>query len=346
MGPETIHSFSSPEDRQLEQLQHLAELTNEAQDLEDVILILQSLLTVAPSSMQARHLLRSVEIEARESSLSLSPITALKIKTLTLKARDCLEKNPHEAIIIIEEALALNPYHQGANNLLAQAGLLAHMPMVAVFAYETISNKYPNDLQNLHRLAELYLRLHHPEEASSVYEQILELDPSDEAATHGIHLCHQPIPDDVEIVPLLKSTQTLPIIAQNLDEDPAIDAKQLEDLDMKLHAMQETPPESQTPEWIDEYNQITHERDTVLLRILTRDLKEDPENPRTQFDLAECYLHLGHAREAFMMLEHASAEPSLRQQSLILMTRCIVHGLIQDRYYSQTAAKDIKTLNK
>ncbi|HSI84282.1 MAG TPA: tetratricopeptide repeat protein [Candidatus Methylacidiphilales bacterium] len=176
----------APEDKDLAILQKLVEMAPEAQSISDIIAILQQVIRIMPTMLEARHLLRTIEISQFETALSFTiPLMNVQVEMILAKAGG---KTPKEIMDSAEEALAVNPYHAKANQMLAKAALELRYYDVAAFAYETHVQNEPEDKESLHRLADVYAQSENLSESKEVYEQILELDPDDGEASDRLRL--------------------------------------------------------------------------------------------------------------------------------------------------------------
>ncbi|PTY05027.1 hypothetical protein DB346_02395 [Verrucomicrobia bacterium LW23] len=181
-----MNPAASPEEKEIAILQKLVEMSPEAQSVNDIIAILQQVLRIMPSMLEVRHLVRTIEIAQFETALSFAiPLMNIQVQAILAKAGS---KSPKEQMEIAEEALAVHPYHSGANQMLAKNALELKLYDVAAFAYETHIQNEPEDKETLHKLADVYAQSENLSESKEVYEQILELDPDDGEANDRLRL--------------------------------------------------------------------------------------------------------------------------------------------------------------
>jgi uncharacterized protein HemY len=314
-------------------LQKLADFAGEIQTIDEAILILQQFLTLDPSDLEARHLLRSMEIADYEHNSKLDKtINALKIQTLLAKAASA--RDPARRIELAEEALALNPFHQRANEILASGALEAQLSKVAAFAYETLAHRYPEDKGILRKLSEIYITRQDVAEACAVLQEILELDPDDiEAQEKLVKLRRQSdarppkevtaapaaadIPEDVPDRDALAAeiqdiADQIGSLKNQVREDPSLrDTNQQEIDSLRAH--------------IEHLHQLDKLSECQRLR---RICAEDPEDGNALFDLGEALIQAGLWQAAARAFDQAAVEPELREAAFVAQTLCAVQCAI------------------
>ena len=163
-----------------------AKLAAQRDNFDYAITLLQNILSESPNYLEGRVLLR--ETAARKNA-NLNRIakglSTLQLAGTIAKAQLQAKKNPKEALKVIEQALAIDPTNTQANLLLSEISQSLEMWETAAFAHETIAKADPKNIQNLHALGKIYLRLH-DKRALDVYTAILNLNPHDGEALSGL----------------------------------------------------------------------------------------------------------------------------------------------------------------
>jgi tetratricopeptide (TPR) repeat protein len=163
-----------------------AKTAAQSKNFDYAITLLQALLKDEPLYLEGRKLLRAVEINKNKTKSGFSfkgmglsgGLGGLKMGTN--------KKTPQEQLIQAEEALATDPYNVRANQMLGEAGAALGYPEFKCFAYETLREGKPTDKAILNTLAEAYMESHEAAKAEKVYENILEIYPTDGEALSGL----------------------------------------------------------------------------------------------------------------------------------------------------------------
>lgn len=154
----------------------------ELQNFGYAISLLQGILKQEPEFLTGRQLLRRAEVtRARGAKKSFFNVSTAPLAVM--KAQRDLKRDPRRTIELIEKVLEDEPYHRQANRLLKEAAVAAGWPDIGVFALQTLLEEKPRDLKILHELGRLYHDLDQSDEAVTVYNRILEADPTDAEAT-------------------------------------------------------------------------------------------------------------------------------------------------------------------
>jgi len=96
------------------------------------------------------------------------------------------KKDPWEIIADLEEnVFQKDPYNVAANQQLYDLAIKLQFPDLASFALETICKGQPTNTKVMHTLAEHYMTHDEPGRASTVYAEILKIDPRDLNAAKG-----------------------------------------------------------------------------------------------------------------------------------------------------------------
>jgi len=143
-------------------------------------------LAVEPGFTQARKFLRAAQMKRSESQGGLKRMM-LKAQTAPLmtKAKMAVSKNPVEAMALAEQILSEDPKNGQALMLLAEAAEAAKLPETGVQTLEHYTKLNSRDTKALHSLARLYGVIERWDMAGTVYERLLEINPSDFDAQKG-----------------------------------------------------------------------------------------------------------------------------------------------------------------
>ena len=147
----------------------------------------QTILKSEPEFLEGRQRVRAASIQQFKALSTFSkPMVQLKASGAAMKASGAVKKMPVEAIVLAEEALAIDPFNATANKAQAEAALAAGLPEIAALAYETLREAKPKDKALLHELAQTYMRMGDGHRAVKVYEAIVGIDPRDGEAISGM----------------------------------------------------------------------------------------------------------------------------------------------------------------
>ncbi|WP_157895023.1 hypothetical protein [Verrucomicrobium sp. GAS474] len=151
------------------------------------ISLIQNLLKVEPGFNEGRRYLRQVEI-AKYKTLSAMSKKLNDVKTMAgaMRASGAVKKNPLDAIVSAEEVLALDPYHEKANEVLFDAGQSLELYDISVLAYETAAEGNPKKTNHLQLLANLCLKIENYEKAIWAFEKIVAIEPRNTDAQSGL----------------------------------------------------------------------------------------------------------------------------------------------------------------
>ena len=150
------------------------------------ITLMQSLLKDEPLFLDGRKLLRAVEInKSKKKASGFFKGMGLSGSLGGLKM-GASKKTPQEQLIQAEEMLTSDPYNLKANQMIGEAGTALGYPEFKCFAYETLREGKPTDKAILNTLAEAYMEMKDGAKAEKVYENILEIYPTDGEALSGL----------------------------------------------------------------------------------------------------------------------------------------------------------------
>ncbi len=136
--------------------------------------ILQSALVREPLFLKARQTLRSIAAKKTKGLSQIRKAMSMpKIAALQTKASP--KKDPFKAMEVAEQILAIDPFNKTGTNILAEAALACDSAETAIFAREALREGNPGDMDNLFKLAELYISQNEGDKAAKCYEAILKL---------------------------------------------------------------------------------------------------------------------------------------------------------------------------
>lgn len=135
-----------------------------------------------PTFLEGRKTLRTAAALAHTGKKKLIDTSSIAVMKLKGKAAS----DPLGVLYDLEEILATDPFNQAANEMLFTAANAAHMPQTAAFGLEMIMKGHPNNIKNMHRLADFYMTANDPEKAIAVFNNILKIDNSDGEARRGV----------------------------------------------------------------------------------------------------------------------------------------------------------------
>ncbi len=349
------YSLLSSEQKEIYLLQELDKIAGDVKDIGEVIVVLQEVLKLFPTSIELRSLLRTIEIERFEESSKLGyRLSTLKVQVLLIKGSQALPNEPDKALALAEEILALNPYHEKANELLAKAALSLNFLKVAEFAYETIAQSKPDDVNGLHRLAEIYVKSQDFCEAISVYQQILNLTPHDFDAREGMAHAKRCLTFEKDVNANLQANPLTPLSedwGRNLPKNqkvktqkigdpnyhrktPDVEAltAQLQFWDQKIEALREEF--EQNPDVETELNETILHRAGIYLTGVEQQASLYPDDSELQFEFGEALAAVGRYPEALKALESALHDQSLKWLCFSRMAQYIVKRMLQEKLHT------------
>jgi tetratricopeptide (TPR) repeat protein len=157
-----------------------------ARNYDYAITLLLGLVKSEPLFLEGRRLLRASAIQKYKSLSGFArQMTGVKIAGLVLKA-SAGKREPLEAMSLAEDILAVDPYNRKGNELVGEAGVALEELEITAMAYETYKEGNPKDKKNLMHLGDLYMKMGEFPRAEQTYSAILEFDPRDGEAVHGM----------------------------------------------------------------------------------------------------------------------------------------------------------------
>lgn len=163
-----------------------AKLAAQRDNFDYAITLLQGILKDTPNFHAGRVLLRETALrKAAQANKLAKGLGTLQVAGIVAKAQLQAKKNPQEAITILEQALAIDPTNLQANNLMSEIAQSLEMYELAALCHETIAKADPKNIQNLHALGQVYLKLRDPR-ARDIFASILENNPHDGEALSAL----------------------------------------------------------------------------------------------------------------------------------------------------------------
>lgn len=150
----------------------------QTENFDYTISLLQAVLKQEPRFLEGRKLLRSTAVKKKSKAgkrmkLGGSGLSAMKIQPL-------IKKDPAAAIVALEkDVLAEDPHNPQGNQMLFDACSACDMPMTAGFALETLVKGNPDNTKYMHKLGEYYFDQGFYKEAGTVFDGIVQKDPTD-----------------------------------------------------------------------------------------------------------------------------------------------------------------------
>ena len=145
--------------------------------------LLQTILKESPGFLEGRELLRAAAV--KDTGGQTKKKSALSLGGPASKIKGKIKKDPLDAMVEAEKHLGDDPYSVELNEVLFDAALAAAMPQTAAFALEIVRESHKDKSVNsqLYKLAELYEKEGRNDDASSVYNDISQRDPTDGEAS-------------------------------------------------------------------------------------------------------------------------------------------------------------------
>lgn len=152
--------------------------------------VLENLLSVSPSSAEARHLLH---LAKQQRVTHISPVQkalsslAAGSSLITAKIIAFKNKEDHWKVIdAYEKVLSRDPYNSAALMAISSLLIAENQPGAAIAALQEILKASPNHAMVLKQLAGLYLQLNRQKEARDCFEKILKIDPKNAEAERSL----------------------------------------------------------------------------------------------------------------------------------------------------------------
>lgn len=159
-------------------------------NLDYAIDLLSSCVEMEPGLLQARKFLRAAEVRKLKRN-KVTPLTHVifTIKGLPsyLAALALLKSNkPAQAVVVAEKLLRMDPLNGKFFGLFAQAATRADMPDAAIQTLEVARDHYPDDVEIINWLGELYLTVGNTRSARECFEKLCEICPNDPKAQKAL----------------------------------------------------------------------------------------------------------------------------------------------------------------
>ncbi len=144
------------------------------------IALMQQILKENPGFMDGRRFLRETAIKKAGGPPKMLGALSSSVSNAgtIVKAQSAAKKTPLEALLLVEQVLAADPFNRQANTLLTQIGEELHCLEICYLALETIRRGAPTDLKNLHQLGDLYLKNKDPR-AIEIFEAAVKAKSND-----------------------------------------------------------------------------------------------------------------------------------------------------------------------
>lgn len=160
-----------------------AKQVSQAGQVDYAISLLEPLVKEVPEFLEARKLLRTNEMRKTKGESSMGG----NMKIQAIKAAAAAgKKTPIELMAIAEDILKVDPTSSQGNQLLAEGAAAMGLPLVRIYAYETLVESKPNDLPSLRNLGYALLENGESKRAIEVFQRALSVSPNDGEATRGL----------------------------------------------------------------------------------------------------------------------------------------------------------------
>jgi tetratricopeptide (TPR) repeat protein len=169
--------------RKAKDLFHKGFAAMERGNVDYAINLLFECVKVEPQLLQARKFLRVAEVQKAKKVDSSGLSRAMgKMRSLPaqLKINGMIRKgNVQEAVMACEELLREDPVNLAYVNLFVSAAIKAELPEAAAMTIEAVRERFPDDVEMLRKLGELYQAVGDHANAKACFEHICELKPND-----------------------------------------------------------------------------------------------------------------------------------------------------------------------
>ncbi|MDZ4815881.1 MAG: tetratricopeptide repeat protein [Verrucomicrobiota bacterium] len=368
--------------------------------------LLQMVVLKEPAFLKGRQLLRATATKKVKGQSSL--VKTMSSGKISLLAAKSSKKEPQKSLEVAEKILELDPHNKQGANILAEAAMALDLKEVAAFAYETFREAHLLDVDNLHKLARVYMAMKSGAKAEACFNALLKINAADTEAIKGLK--------DASALGTIEkgnwdNNDTYKGSMKNADEAAKIEAEkrlvktddqilqgisdlqqmiqnqpgnlthyrkvadlyfQIKDWDNALGYYKHFYNESgqidsslaklmteirvrRSNDWIEqrqkyieaypdaadvdtykqEIQQITSERDEMLLKTAEEQVGKYPNNNELRFDLGEIYLKLGRFDEAQRELQMATKAPSKRLTALNYLGQCFLSKGMLDMAIAQ-----------
>ena len=158
----------------------------ERRNLDYTILMLQHALESDPQHTEARQLLHTAIFKRHEQAPGNEKILTVKLLGKYMSAKQKANKNPHAALVLLEEILADAPTVSKYNTLFAEVAQKAKLPEAGIIALQQYLKTKEEDVDAWYALGSLYSLSKQPREARECYERIVMLRPNDQKAIKAL----------------------------------------------------------------------------------------------------------------------------------------------------------------
>lgn len=296
----------------------------------DALMVLDKLLEVDPAQHEARELRRRIQMWSYDQDSKINkPILALKVQSTLAKADPDLD--PKSRLDIAEAALAMNPYHHKANELLAEAARRLGWGPVVELAYETLCYRYPNNRAYAMELARVYQLHGELEKARRIYQDMLDEDPDDLEADEALMRIEHEMEQD-RAAGQIKGKD----IAEVPDDRTVTELeKQLKELEGEQESLRE---EMNRMAQIDDSTrqmmaEVVNRVDMAHLDLLEAEALRHPEDMEIVYHLGQAREKVGLFGEAYEAYDQLLLGSNAVEEAMVCLTRCLVSRGYQQYAY-------------
>jgi len=154
-------------------------------NLDYAVTLLMQVLRLEPGFYEAREALRATQHKRVTGKRSFFKKFVGSANSLT-RGQVALRSNPHDAILIAEEALNEDPSNSAAHELLAAAAMAVGLPKTAILSLEVAFRHKPSDRKLALELADALGQLGNRARAEKILRDLLRVDPRDTEANERL----------------------------------------------------------------------------------------------------------------------------------------------------------------
>lgn len=147
------------------------------------ITLIQGVLEQSPGFLKGRKTLRKCELQLAGGAKKKAGLFGGGMGGMKIQSQ--IKKNPEAALVLIEKELEKDPLNDQLNDQLFECAQKLELFDTAAFALETLRKGKPENVKAMHKLAKFYLEQNKPEQATEVYNDIIQQDPTDGIAIKG-----------------------------------------------------------------------------------------------------------------------------------------------------------------
>ncbi len=295
----------------------------------DALMVIDKLLEVDPEQHKARELRRRIQMWRYDFDSKINkPILALKVQSTLAKADPDLD--PKARLDIAEAALAINPYHHKANELLAEAARRLSWGPVVELAYETLCFRYPHNKGYAMELARIYQLHQSTEKAIRLYQEMLEEDPDDLEADEALMRLERDLEEE-------KAANQDSDEPKEIPDDRTITEleKQLKELEGEQESLRE---EMNRMSRIDDSTrqmmaELVQRVDMAHLDLLEAEALRHPEDMEIVYHLGQAREKVGLFEEAYQAYDKLLLGSNAEEEAMVCLARCLISRSYQQYAY-------------